>query len=536
MSYGPRVITCWILLLVLAMGTPVRAEEGCLYRAIEENLAGLRSSNSEKLWSTVLDSGENGSFTISAKREGDRTWVNISDKDKPLRRTKILLSNLINRDFPEDELFKLLPPNFKLHQRYRVQIKDSPYIHSLEYIGERESKNDIIYLFRNSEGLEKVIEVSGQDLAAAKEMGRSHHNLAANLLNLILGSVAIVDDVARTMFAPYLKLASTDHVKVMGGPWASRKLANEIAETLNKIDSRMEKMGFRAPKIRVVLRDKVILPNIVGPHMLHMRTIALFDPKKKTTMMMTPILRDTSVLKDPTVSAHERAHSIFHSTYSNYAFVNKNSSLQEGLADYVSADTYDTPVIGKKAVFGKDIRDLKTKQSGGDTINSLLDVNWDIHENGLFYANTLWRLRQKIGPEKMEQLFKPILDDLNSHHFSYTGIDGLVRHFVIGDSNADATVIENYEYFLASLLKTGNESGIGKEVKSVVHDAAIDLHLSPEKIETVSSKLERYPNANQHPPGPGDNGTLVWVTAAGVAGGAGAAALSYWIVTPDSKE
>jgi hypothetical protein len=208
---------------------------------------------------------------------------------------------------------------------------------------------------------------------------------------------------------------------------------------------------------------------------------------------MQPVLWSKKTLTEPSISFHERAHSVLYRTYSGKAFVNQNKTVQEALADFTAAHITGSPVIGQGAMLGKDLRNVETRTNGLEkkSVDSLLSIRAGInaHDDSMLFSNILWRLRQKLGPEKMSSALKPMIDDLNRHHDSFLELSKAKQ--ATGKVDARQKTIDEFEYFLASLLKSSETLGIHNEVAPEIQKAVAELHLDETKIDALSKGLAR---------------------------------------------
>jgi hypothetical protein len=293
---------------------------------------------------------------------------------------------------------------------------------------------------------------------------------------------------------PTKKIAEQGSVQVLGKLTASKQVGLELANEVTVYDTQLKGLGFRLPdKTNIVLNDRPLLPNTNGPFSVSWPLTILGRGSAENTIAMNPFLYRSTAARDLSVLRHERTHSILHASYADDAYVNSSSMTQEAFADFFSAHAENNPVIGKAAISRNTaIRNIETREAGGDLRGpgvkgstqrvSLMDVTGSgYHNNSLIISNALWRVRQAIGPETMNAVIKPIVDDLNLHRGS-ANINGTIK-------TAERARSE-IQYNLASMRRTLSDRGLTDGVRQIDR-LADELGITAPRLTEESNRLIR---------------------------------------------
>jgi hypothetical protein len=198
--------------------------------------------------------------------------------------------------------------------------------------------------------------------------------------------------------------------------------------------------------------------------------------------------------KDESALFHERAHSQFHATYNETAFVNRQKTIQEALADFANAHFRNSPRIGESSLQDDlPLREIKerysTTRKAVSSLKKPLDLKLDDHHmNSLLTSHILWTIRSFIGRDQMDILFKPIVDNLNQFRESYVRL--MVKEGR-EPGNSMQEDIYNLEFLLATIYRTrqllppDSQSSMEELLVSLAHN----LEFSPDRIEYVASRL-----------------------------------------------
>jgi hypothetical protein len=134
------------------------------------------------------------------------------------------------------------------------------------------------------------------------------------------------------------------------------------------------------------------------------------------------------------------------------------------------------------------VRDIEARtQSTGfgiEALNDITKLNEEGHFASLLYSNTLWNLRQRIGAEKTRLLLKPLFDHLNIYRSSFEE-SRLWKKTPKGPNS----VLRNYEYFLAVLLKTADQGPDAAVVRETVMDALKDLKINEKNVTKIARAI-----------------------------------------------
>ena len=170
--------------------------------------------------------------------------------------------------------------------------------------------------------------------------------------------------------------------------------------------------------------------------------------------------------------------------------------VQEALADFSAAHFGNSSLI-VPGVGGGDLalRDLQTREAALRTHVSYRDeilhaTKRGYHENSLFVSHLLWKIRETVGPASMDEILKPLIDNLNSYHSSY---DGLIQ--AEGRTSKDEAVkfSQDLEYVMAVLqetAKTMKDKESAPAITDAVATEVIDLKMSIPRIRYVAICLQ----------------------------------------------
>ena len=264
--------------------------------------------------------------------------------------------------------------------------------------------------------------------------------------------IAFMDghELSEMTFSPYKKLAKNKSVQVVGGMFSEAKNAKSTIDSLNYIDEQLESGGFKLPvATRIIMVEKPILPSLQGPYFIRPPIWNMFDGKTASTIMLhTSGYNDTLTL-EPAVLAHERTHNVLRTTYSNDAWVSRNSGIQEALADFVAAWLYQKPSLFKDAKKTKLLRDIEKRNTGKKEEDSLLRVSLEAHDRSVFFSHVLWGLFKDIKAKDL----KAIIDNLNLYRDDY---DRTHETSSIDDVKLKQRQVYLYdvEYFMAMMHKS----------------------------------------------------------------------------------
>ena len=312
------------------------------------------------------------------------------------------------------------------------------------------------------------------------------------------------------MATPYYRLASSPTVEVVGsiiGPKAlvenPRELAEQMIDSLDDFDRMAESMGFaRAESVRVVVkgRNRIVPRPILkfltgGSYQIRGSVFNIW----RRDAVMKPQYGEDRAVSNESILLHERAHQVL----GNYLFnvymnshITRDGSLQEALADFLSAHRRGNPRIGgipdSEIQFGRDIeRGVRSAGlwEGEITVHKVMEDSQTFigdHGRSLLMSNALWKIRERIGEQKMSRMFRPFLDNLTLYRPSFE------EHIGKKTSDRHQSFIADFEYFLAVLLRTAaDETDELEAVGQVVDDTVIQLGLKAERVDNLYRTLTK---------------------------------------------
>lgn len=376
--------------------------------------------------------------------------------------------------------------------KYKIQLHGDPRVQLLTYEGFVEKDNKVLVGFSEENRLHQVFHVFEQKQIAHWRPSEPSSGRFAKLVDSALLNASRAHLLSKFMFKPFLQLAKIDNeVEVVGDFTSSKKLGKKIAKDVRAFDQLMTSMGFARPKkTRIVVSGNAVLPNILGPFAINTPLTNIWSGSKTTsTIAMNPMMYRKNSVSDESILYHERTHTLLNQTYSDDAYVIYSTTIQEALADFAAAHMTNSPEIAVGAEEDKEaLRDIEKRISGGSKRHSLMDaIGGSDHNNSMMISHILWKLRNEIGPDKMNEFFKPLVDQLNKLRPSYEA-----NLFESGQATEDAwqNFVYDLEYVLAVILKTSQSWDSHKEVKQLIKNEAESLTFSFEKIQEVAENLK----------------------------------------------
>ena len=300
-------------------------------------------------------------------------------------------------------------------------------------------------------------------------------NTAHHLVEAILSTDHMV---GRLVLMPQYELSIRPGIEVVGSLISSRKTGEQLAQHLADFDLTMNNLGLETPTLtKIVVSDRTILPNFIGPGHLHKNYFNLWRiSKAEDTIIIQPLIYLHQNHTNPLALFHERVHSILKKKYSFNSFINVNRPLQEGLADFLTVYHKDNPKLNYFIIlFRRDAsRTPKTLP------RSILR---DSHKSGSVFSHILWKLREHIGKEEMASLFKPFIDNLNQYYESFRKQQ---NHSIFSE-----ILRPQYEYFMAVLKKTLHEKGKVQEANGFIDEMATLLKLDMNAIDDIAGSITK---------------------------------------------
>lgn len=261
---------------------------------------------------------------------------------------------------------------------------------------------------------------------------------------------------------PFKKLAGNTSTKVFGmTPFSSKTLGEKILRKTALFDDKMKTAGFshHTPRTtQIILRDYPIIPRFNY-------SWAYTPPGGKWNLWQGDI--DATIYLEALSTStlfHERAHTILRFHYPPLAYINRNRTVSEALADFLSAHATGYPKILLTNNSNRDISKLRI---------SLDQTHNGYYDDSLHLSHILWEVRKAVGEEQMSHLIKPFLENLNSFREDFENKISLLSKSTKG------RLIRDIYFFLISLRFT-----IYEELASEVQERA---------LRTISDIEGKYP-------------------------------------------
>ena len=327
--------------------------------------------------------------------------------------------------------------------------------------------------------------------------------------NLIISIPVRNHTRGRLILMPQFLLTSVPGIEVVGSRWtSSRELVDQIVQNLVAFDHMMEGLGFTRPTLtKVLLIDKTLLPNLLGPASLHENIFNLWHASKANNLiLMQPIFYSRYILEQSSTLLHERTHSVLRKTYHSNSYVFSNHPIQEALADFLAAHYRGEPIIRILPTWDRDI-----------SLNPTLPLHKNgttSHDKGKQLAYVLWKLRGHMGKEEIEPLIKPFIDNLNRYYDSFRPHPWKIEKKLKAE----------YGYFVAVLKKTLQEEG--HQMNGFFNEVVSDLGLDISTVDDIADSLVRSDQDFNMPPN-GDKTYLAFNYIGGLAAIATEALLLY---------
>ncbi len=312
------------------------------------------------------------------------------------------------------------------------------------------------------------------------------------------------------MYVPKKRLAASKGVEIVGflqDARAFRPFAQVLAEKIHNFDQYMQDLGFIRPKFsRIVFFDKwpwwrVRQASGGGAYVINDLVFNLWKAKMHTVIVIEPGLGRSNSLpkfvRDGGTIFHERVHTFMFRTYGRKgAYTNYDLTIQEALADFLTAHHLGNPLLGKDTLIdGLPVRDISEKIDyeirTSDSVPGVRANIWTLgkfgqHHDSLFLSNILWKMRQQIGVVATSQMIKPFVDNLNLYYTSF-----YESFFIYQEVHAyGLRFMRSVEYFLAVLKRTVRDEGLGRGVADIIDrmilKMAMQLPLDPNRIDAIA--------------------------------------------------
>ena len=297
---------------------------------------------------------------------------------------------------------------------------------------------------------------------------------------------------------PHRTLARIGSVEVAGGLMSSRRLGREIANVTSQIDDHFKKFKLKKPdKTKIVINDNPFFNQQGGPESVISPVFNMWDRESKNVILLSGFGKNTDIIRNPSVIAHERAHSHLFATFDTESFINKDDAIQEAFADFFAAHVFDDPRLGFNVVVpDKPLRDISLRTYLEQDVTRFMEdfdslTLYGYHDDSLFYSNLLWRVREKVGKENIEPFVGRLMEDLNQNHTAKYA-DELALAYRGGNNRAIEDAIEkqfvdNFHFFYARLRKLLQETGHEQVTESLMLQIKNELKLDGALLNNYST-------------------------------------------------
>ena len=285
----------------------------------------------------------------------------------------------------------------------------------------------------------------------------------------------------RLMLMPQRELYTRTGVEVVGSLISSRKTGEQIAQNLVDFDQSMKSLGLKIPPLtKVIVSDRTLLPHFFGPVQKTANIFNLWHTSEADNIiLMQPFLYFRQIVTDPMLLFHERVHSILGGMYRRDSYI-FNRPLQEAWADFLPSHHTGNPIINL-------LMDINRNIDEAPSLTLLTSI--DPHETGRKFSYTLWKLRERMGKEKINALLKPFIDDLNQYHESFEK-----------QRSSNKFRSPQYEYFMAVLKKTLQEKGKTQEadefISEITTELGLDIAVVDELAESITKSDKNFYNTS----------------------------------------
>ena len=431
------------------------------------------------------------------------------------------------RDCNQTVLRVLNRPKAKKHitmhqgESYNVQSTGSSMVETLQY-KRTYTKGDTDYLEFSRKSKGEAITLKLEDIFDLRQIHKKN-NSSGGPPSILRMLAQALHTIGWSMIVPYTRLLSSRGVEVLGVPGNlsdnSRELAEKIANNIHDFDHTMTSLGWEKPSsTRVVVAANSRYPGLPpGPFCATPPIRNIWRKKCDNMIFMTSNQyqhqQNSRMVRSASVLLHERAHSFFGKNYGkNYndeTYIRRNSMFNEALADFSAAHHLNDPGIMKGIISDEDgtpLRDIKERftlfvlSETDEKIHTILQASRDnYHYDSLFFSNVLWRIREYIGEDKIAQIYKPFVDNLNRYHHdhkqhlkrvrkTYSDNETLLSSLTF-KLNAAQYLLTHFEYFLAVLKKTVQETTEHSKVEEVVDEVVAEFGLNPDSINSIYKTL-----------------------------------------------
>ncbi len=318
----------------------------------------------------------------------------------------------------------------------------------------------------------------------------AHSSKCQNLVRKILPPVKLTLEIVaaiplvshimgRLMLMPQRELARRPGIEVVGSLISSKKTGEQIAQNLEDFDRAMDALGLQKPTLtKVVVSDKTLLPNLLGPaHLVDNPSNLWRKSEAYNIILMQPLFYYRQTVTNPLTLFHERTHSILKGMYHKDSFTS-NQSIQEGLADFLPAHYTGNPKLNFS---------INTNRNVDEAPTLPLSTSGGIHTIGRAFSYTLWKLRERMGKEKINALLKSFIDGLNQYYENFE------KQYSYGETEKYLERVHSpqYEYFMAVLKKTLQEKNKAQEEDEFVGQIASELGLDITVIDDIAASITK---------------------------------------------
>ena len=295
-------------------------------------------------------------------------------------------------------------------------------------------------------------------------------------------------------------LASWSNTKVLGfveDPGIYKEVIGTLRPRMRAFERYMTNLGFKRPKFtRIVVFDK-------RPTWPRRRGVYI-TPYGKAFSSMSKMPSGTmgidlhphnvlTVIRELSAFLHEYSHNFLFYTYRRDAFVNSGPSIQEALADFLSAHYRGSPVMGMGLGPGKGpLRDIEKKAFSSSGMGPDLThpdmLGYRKYIDSIHYSNALWEMRKELGASALSSLIKDFIDNLNRYRHSFVELQKKAG----GEMDRREKAVKELEYFLAvfkkSVVDSNDEKNVAR-VDQVIGKIAGELKLDNGRIDYVAQNI-----------------------------------------------
>ncbi len=378
---------------------------------------------------------------------------------------------------------------FKVNKKYQIQLRDSSNVSQMQLLQIYSENGEPRFEFIEK-GTKAIYKLAPDEIWDARLTGwrvPQFSEVIDFFKRQLMGLFVTIDQQHSSLRAqlPIFPYAETSRLNVGSlSPFTDRALAQKIADNYTAYDQHYEALGFRIPDFtKVHILTQQWIPRSSSqffPSSLISRKYCL-----KHTITLSPWNHDMAFVSDPFVHLHERAHSILFATYDSKSRVSNDIYLQEGLADFFAAQDLGIPVPENiKPEFSRSLADRSSK---GVRLRSLLDLTGEPHNDGVFLSSVLWKIRERIGAQRMGEILISLVDGFNKYEIDSEKVPAPKTHLEI----------RKFEETLAILKRASQDLPEAKVISEVLSNEAVGLSMDITHLKTIEASLKETNGPNR---------------------------------------